>query len=369
MTEAQTGSQAHAQPDPANLGAPLVVYGLGSVGEKIVDELVERDTCIDLILDRGRSGQTYRGIPVHSLDDCTDGRLSGRSVMIGLHNHYVDVNQLYDDLRSAGAQAVLTPINLRALVPDTGVKPGYWLDFDFDYAAHEGAFLRLAGRLADGKSRDLLEAILRYRTSGDLASCPQPSLTDEYTPSDLPRFRGPLKLIDCGAFTGVAIHKFLKAGYEVDSFVAFEPDPANFDILAGRDFPARRKLCLPLGTWSKTKQLKFASDSSMGSCVSDQGNVTIQCVAIDDVMGGEEVNLVKLDVEGAEIETLRGMEKLIRQQRPNLLLSVYHTPGHLYEIADLVHGWDLGYQFHMRVHEFNTFGIVLYCLRDELVEH
>jgi hypothetical protein len=106
----------------------------------------------------------------------------------------------------------------------------------------------------------------------------------------------------------------------------------------------------------------------MGSCVSDEGNVTIQCVAVDDVLHGECVNLVKLDVEGAEIETLKGMQRIIREQRPNLLVSVYHTPGHLHEVADLIDEWQLGYRFHLRVHEYNTFGVVLYCLRDELLE-
>lgn len=362
----------YRRPGQGQLGTrllePLVIYGLGSVGEKIVDDLTAHGVRIDLILDRGRSGQTYRGIPVRALEGRANGGLSGRSVMLGLHNHYVDANQLYRDLRSAGVERVLTPINLPELVPAPAVRPGYWLDFDFDYEAHENDFRRLAGLLADEKSRQVLDAILRYRASGDLACCPQPSLSDEYTPFDLPRFAEPLRLIDCGAFTGVAIHKLLKAGYDVETFVAFEPDPANFDTLATRAFPVRRKVCLPLGTWSKTTQLKFASDNAMGSCLSDEGNVTVQCVAVDDVVDGEEVNLVKLDVEGAEIETLRGMEKLIREQRPNLLLSAYHTPGHLYEIADLVDGWNLGYRFHLRVHEYNTFGIVLYCLRDELLD-
>lgn len=348
---------------------PLVIYGLGSVGEEIVDDLTAHGVRIDLILDRGRSGQTYRGIPVRALEECGDGRLWGRSVMIALHNHYVDVNRLHDDLRSAGAGAVLTPINLPDLVSDTHLRPGYWLDYDFDYSVHEEDFRRLAGLLADEKSRQLLDAILHYRAGGDLASCPKPSLNDEYTPLDLPRYAGPMKLVDCGAFTGVAIHKFLTAGYEIESVVAFEPDEASFAKLVSRDFAVRRKLCLPLGTWSRTTQLNFASDNSMGSCLSDNGNVMVQCVAVDDALGGEEVNLVKLDVEGAEIETLLGMQELIREQRPNLLLSVYHTPGHLYEIADLVARWDLGYRFHLRVHEFNTFGIVLYCLRDELLEH
>jgi hypothetical protein len=101
--------------------------------------------------------------------------------------------------------------------------------------------------------------------------------------------------------------------------------------------------------------------------LSETGDVVIQCVAIDDVLHGEEVNLVKLDVEGAEIETLKGMKRIIRDQRPNLPVSAYHTPGHLHEIGTMIDDWRLGYRFHLRVHEQNTFGLVLYCVRPELL--
>lgn len=88
----------------------------------------------------------------------------------------------------------------------------------------------------------------------------------------------------------------------------------------------------------------------------------MQCVAVDDVLHGEPINLVKLDVEGAEIETLMGMRKLIQSQRPSLLVSAYHAPDHLFKIAQLIASWQLGYDMHLRVHEQNTFGVVLYAL-------
>ena len=347
---------------------PLIVYGLGSIGRVIVDELIDSKVTIDLILDRGKSGQEYRGIPILALDDLATGQLTDRTVLIALHNHYVDMKELQDQLVATGIARLFTPIHLDQLLDSPKSRPGYWLDPDFDYAAHETDFARARALLADGKSQALFDAILRYRRHGDIADCPSPSLDDEYTPADLPRFGEPLQLIDCGAFTGVAIHKFLKAGYAIDSFAAFEPDPANFAILATRNFPVRRGLCLPLGSWSATTQLRFSSGSSMASHLSENGDVTIQCVAIDDVLHGEPINLVKLDVEGAEIETLKGMRRTIGEQRPNLLVSAYHTPGHLYEIAALIDDWNLGYRFHLRVHEHNSFGVVLYALQDHLLE-
>lgn len=348
---------------------PLIVYGLGSTGQAIVDELIDAGVAIELILDRGKSGQEYRGIPVLALEDLDNGRLTGTTVLIALHNHYVDIKELNVKLLQAGVERVLTPIHLPQLIDRPKTRPGYWLDLDFDYQAHDAGFTRARALLADDKSRTLFDAILRYRRNGHIADCPSPSADDEYTPADLPRFAEPLRLVDCGAFTGVAIHKFLKAGYAIDSLVAFEPDAASFATLAARNFPVRQSLTLPLGTWSTTTQLKFSSESSMASHLDESGDVTIQCVAIDDVLHGEPVNLVKLDVEGAEIETLKGMARTIRDQRPNLLVSAYHTPGHLHEIAELIDEWALGYRFHLRVHEHNSFGVVLYALQDELLKH
>lgn len=345
----------------------LIVYGLGSTGRTIVDELLDSNVAIDLILDRGKAGQCYRDIPILALDGLAAGRLSGAKVLIALHNHYVDLHQLHEQLIAAGAAEVLTPIRLGELIYRPKVRPGYWLDSAFPYEARHANFVRVRSLLADPQSRALYDAILRYRRGGNIADCPRPSLDDEYTPADLPRFAEPLRLVDCGAFTGVAIHKLLKADYAIDSFVAFEPDAANFAILAARGFPVGRGLCLPLGTWSATSQHKFSSGGAMASRLSDEGDMMIQCVAVDDVLHGEPINLVKLDVEGAEIETLKGMRRLIREQRPNLLVSAYHTPGHLHEIAELIDDWGLGYRFHLRVHEHNSFGVVLYALRDEFL--
>lgn len=343
--------------------AGLVVYGLGSVGRQIVDDLLAEDKQIHLILDRGKRGESYRDIPILALEDVTDGRLAGRTVLIGLHNHYVDIKQIRDDLLGAGAVRILSPINLPELAPHGRTQPGYWLDASFDYDAHQPDFARARAALADTTSRELFDALVSYRQTGDISNCPTPSLGDEYTPEDLPRLKEPLRIVDCGAFTGVAIHKFLKAGYAIESVVAFEPDLDNFETLASRDFGIPRSLCLPLGTWSTTCQLRFASDASMASRLSDSGDTVVQCVAVDDILRGEQVNVVKLDVEGAEIETLKGMRRIIHDQRPALLVSAYHLPEHLYEIIDVIDSWKLGYRFHMRVHEFNTFGIVIYAFQ------
>lgn len=40
-----------------------------------------------------------------------------------------------------------------------------------------------------------------------------------------------------------------------------------------------------------------------------------------------EVGLIKVEVEGAEQDMLKGAENTIRTQRPTLIISVYHSAG------------------------------------------
>jgi hypothetical protein len=98
----------------------------------------------------------------------------------------------------------------------------------------------------------------------------------------------------------------------------------------------------------------------MASSISDEGEALVPCVRVDDTLLGFAPNLIKLDVEGAEFETLIGMEETIRKYRPNLCISAYHTAHDIFRLGLLVASWDLGYKFHVRLHEQNTFGLVVY---------
>ena len=49
-------------------------------------------------------------------------------------------------------------------------------------------------------------------------------------------------------------------------------------------------------------------------------------------MKGREATLIKMDIEGTEMEALEGAEKTITKWRPDMAISVYHKPEDIYEI-------------------------------------
>ena len=55
-----------------------------------------------------------------------------------------------------------------------------------------------------------------------------------------------------------------------------------------------------------------------------------------------------MDIEGAELDALRGAENSIRKFRPKLAISVYHKLDHYWEIAQFIDSLGLGYRFALR---------------------
>jgi len=60
---------------------------------------------------------------------------------------------------------------------------------------------------------------------------------------------------------------------------------------------------------------------------------------------GLEVGLIKVDIEGYEREFLKGAEKTIREQRPTLIISIYHHAADFFDIKPIIESWNLGYRF------------------------
>ena len=58
-----------------------------------------------------------------------------------------------------------------------------------------------------------------------------------------------------------------------------------------------------------------------------------------------EVGFIKVDIEGFEMEFLKGAKETICTQKPAMLISIYHQPSDYFDIKPLIESWNLGYKF------------------------
>jgi len=128
-------------------------------------------------------------------------------------------------------------------------------------------------------------------------------------------------VLDCGANVGHITKLFASTGSKV---IAFEPDPLAFKKLSLRCKNKKNITLIQKGVWDKNSKIDFflhendrhgneASYTVGSSIMSEKSNVnteTCQSIEVLDLVEfmqklNRKIDLVKLDVEGAEIAILR----------------------------------------------------------------
>jgi hypothetical protein len=68
-----------------------------------------------------------------------------------------------------------------------------------------------------------------------------------------------------------------------------------------------------------------------------------------------------MDIEGAELEALKGARETIEKYHPGLAISVYHKPEDIWVIPQWINEIG-GYDFYLRPHAHSTFDTVCYAI-------
>jgi FkbM family methyltransferase len=349
--------------DIAPLTPGVVVYGAGNTGRSVSGYLAGVGYHVVAFLDAaGQPGQRVQGIPVYRPAEWPDSRLAAEfDVVVAVHNYGVEMVGLLAQISGFGFRRTLNMIHFHNLFPE-GQPFRFWLTSRAYYRGREREIEAAASLLGDATSRRWYKDILAFRLTGDYRRLPVPSPADQYFPGDLPRWKDPMRFVDCGAFNGDTVEALAHAGYEFDAIAAFEPDPDNYVALAGRVRCHGSAFCVPCGVAGSTRMVRFAGGAGTASRESPDGSSVVQCVALDDVLSGFRPTLVKMDVEGAEPDALNGARKTIAAERPSLAIALYHQPQHLWEIPLQIASWDLGYRLEIRGHGYGSFETVLYAL-------
>lgn len=195
--------------------------------------------------------------------------------------------------------------------------------------------------LSDERSKVLLDAIVMKRRSGfmdytDIKSFYKSEyFIDEFwSPQDDEVF------VDGGAFTGDTIEEFYQwTKGKFRRIYSFEPQKNKYDLVKSKLWRYGDKVNLfKKGLWSCSETLCFSDgDESISGRITEEntGNVIDTC-SIDETIH-EPVTFIKLDIEGAEIEAIKGARQTITAYKPKLAVCIYHKPEDLLTIPTMIH--------------------------------
>ncbi|MDJ0738909.1 MAG: FkbM family methyltransferase [Gammaproteobacteria bacterium] len=357
------------------------IYGAGGYGRAFCRAMKSRGVEPAFFIDQYSNEAEVLGLPVYRIPQVRD-KSAAIYVSLALPPVAADTDDAVTaDLRAAGLHNVHRfedglrdfPAALHEII----ALGQLWMDTDPTTSIDDAKLARVRALLHDDQSRRLLDRIVAFRREPSYASYVAPDGQTEYFPDDVDVFSSldTIRFVDCGAYTGDTVaalaQRLRSLGKTLDYAISFEPDPANHATLVDElarqkaDLPGSRLMALPLGVWSHDTVLRFnvgnGSSSGVAGSTGDATTADVPVVALDGMLASAEPNFIKMDIEGAEREALRGAQQIIQRCRPNLAVCVYHRPDDLWEIPLAIHALHPGYRMHLRVHSHMGLSTVLYC--------
>jgi FkbM family methyltransferase len=184
-------------------------------------------------------------------------------------------------------------------------------------------------------------------------------------------FRKGMNFLDIGAHIGkYSVRAALKIG-EDGRVIAVEPDRENFSLLLRNLDVNGITNCIPLNMAAYYKDAEISlfigTTPAQHSVMEDfgRGSHRVQARVLDNVLaerGIERVDLIKLDVEGAEYHALKGLENTLINNDPVLIIEVMKRD----EIKIIEYLESLGYTGRL-LHVFLPFrgGLMFYQFKKE----
>jgi FkbM family methyltransferase len=347
----------------------IVIYGAGSFGRDLAKALL-RQANVDILgfLDQKGAGQTvWHDLRASNLESSMAKKWLAEKpvVVIGVFNSSAALRDIVTQLTQFGFSSVMTPMEAY-LYLSKDLEWRFWLGTPKDYLGLAGVFEKAGALWADQESERLFLETLLFRLEFDLAKASSPTdVSCQYADLTLPRWQEPIRLVDGGAYTGDTLQRLLSHDYQFAAIYAFEPDEENFKKLrmtTSALTPEVQISLWPCGVGSSTCKMRFSEGQGTSSKFSELGPSIVPIVALDDVLQGQPVNMIKLDIEGAELDALHGARNLIEKYRPSLAVCLYHHPHHLWSIPLWVKELNSDYRLYYRAYAHNTFETVLYAI-------
>ncbi len=301
-----------------------------------------------------------------------------KAVFIGVHNPDIPSGSVEKDLRLLGFTHIYNPTqsirelfgaNPRHLSGNNNQFSKYWLTSNLDYLEDKSRIRKIRDWLADEESKELLDALVNFRSSGDSNKLPIPRpVNEQYFDFDLVPKDAFCRFLDAGAYVGDTCESLLvHLGLDsLQQYWGFEPDYENFGVLqsACSKLPVPSNI-FPLALGLENQVVNFQSDGKASSSVGQGESKIVQLKGdhfFSKMKSIDAPTFMKFDIEGVELEALKGLEETIVSFRPRLAISVYHKPEDFLEIPEYIDSLGLGYSLHLRSYAYNNFDTVLYAV-------
>lgn len=319
--------------------------------------------------------------PIYFVDSNRTGEINGCRI----HSNIKDIEENIDFKRTA--VIVSSPQyrkeiidKLKGIVPVENIYAfEVELDVNFDLQVgeyrryvnnHIDDFCQLQEWFSDSFSVETMKSVIKGRISGNLDYYENVAVFPQYFGNEFVNANAYYRFVDCGAYIGDTFQiwddliKSKQIPMEKVKYYGLEPDPQIAKCLkeAVKGKEGYTSI-FEVGAWNSSGVLRFeATNGGTSKIIENDGNKGIRVVSLDELLSGEKVTMIKMDIGGSEMQALEGAVRLIKEQKPCLAICVYHKNNDLIDITKKVHSILPEYRLYLRHHSFGGAETVLYAV-------
>jgi len=147
-------------------------------------------------------------------------------------------------------------------------------------------------------------------------------------------------ILDCGANVGLSALYFSR-NYPSSTVLAFEADATIFKYLNTnvQTNKMRNVEALQKAVWINDEGVHFAEEGADGGAVSQSTGIAVESISLSAViLKYETVDLLKMDIEGAEVEVIRSCKEVLHKCK-NVFIEYHSFTGqaqHLHELLGIL---------------------------------
>lgn len=219
--------------------------------------------------------------------------------------------------------------------------------------------------LFDKESKRIYSGLIEYRYNRKRKNFPGVTNDKIYFPKDIISLTEKEIFVDCGAYIGDTVDDFIKeTNGKFSSIVAFEPDSSSFNSILKKYKSNDNIFLYNKGCYSKNKKIGFKLGSGEASKVDESQTDFIDVVKLDDINECKNATFIKMDIEGSELEALKGAENIIIDNKPKLAICIYHSDNDMIDIINYIHNIVPEYKIFVRQHGMFELETVMYAIID-----
>ncbi|MFQ7183496.1 Uncharacterised protein [Hungatella hathewayi] len=232
-----------------------------------------------------------------------------------------------------------------------------------DIYANLSEYKQMHDALADEESRKVLVNLMAHRLIRDdyyLLNAFSAGERQYFSPSFM-KYKPQGVFVDCGALNGATTLEYACHVPDFKRAYVYEPLPKMHKACVNNlsIFEPSRLIIRQAAVSDHTGIVHFDPFIDGSSHISDTGSLDVPAISLDEDIT-EMVDLIKMDIEGAEFSAICGAKRHICDDRPVLAISVYHFPADLHRIPCLIMKLCPNYHFYLRHHMTDTNETIFY---------